>query len=153
MTVLIALSDGEVWTGFRDAGDWRYVSGDRVDQGEGTTVTHWAEFPEVPDLEDSTEGKATCGVCEKELELVRPGKHQCNHCESVEFLESRWHKSAELAGQLIAIIRVNTKRGTWSTSSVQDVEDFLAPWIAKLNEVKPVPEVMNDQAKPCRAVD
>lgn len=48
MTVLIALSDGEVWTGFMDAGDWRYVSAELVDQGSGTKVTHWAEFPEPP---------------------------------------------------------------------------------------------------------
>src|SRR5690348_10222099 len=26
MTVLIALEDGEVWTGFLDGGEWRYVS-------------------------------------------------------------------------------------------------------------------------------
>lgn len=43
MTVLIAV-DGEPWTGFRDAGQWRYVSADPV---EGV-VSHWAEFPEVP---------------------------------------------------------------------------------------------------------
>lgn len=48
MTVLIALSDGEVWTGFMDAGDWRFVCGELVDQGEGTKVTHWAEFPDPP---------------------------------------------------------------------------------------------------------
>lgn len=47
MTVLIALSDGEVWTGYRDAGDWRFVSGDLVSQGSAT-VTHWAEFPDPP---------------------------------------------------------------------------------------------------------
>lgn len=47
-TVLIALSDGEVWTGYHDAGQWRYVSSDLVDQGSGETVTHWANFPEPP---------------------------------------------------------------------------------------------------------
>ena len=45
MTVLISLSDGEVWTGFVDAGEWRYVSGDRI---EGSWVMDWAEFPEPP---------------------------------------------------------------------------------------------------------
>ena len=44
MTVLIALEDGEVWTGFMDSGVWRYVSADAI---EGT-VTHWAEFPAPP---------------------------------------------------------------------------------------------------------
>lgn len=144
MTVLIALSDGEVWTGFHDEGEWRYVSGDRVDQGEGITVEHWAEFPSVLNPDHDAHEKATCGICKSEMELVRPGKHQCNHCEATEFLESRWHKSAEIAGQLIAIIRVNTMRGTWETSSIQDVEDFLVPWIAKLDEVKPLPEILNN---------
>lgn len=44
MTVLLALDDGEVWTGFMDDGVWRYVSADAI---EGT-VKHWAEFPEPP---------------------------------------------------------------------------------------------------------
>lgn len=44
LTVLIALADGEVWTGFMDAGDWRYVSADLV----GIEVTHWMDFPEPP---------------------------------------------------------------------------------------------------------
>lgn len=42
--VLIALADGEVWTGFIDAGEWRYVSADLI---EGT-VTHWMDFPAPP---------------------------------------------------------------------------------------------------------
>jgi Protein of unknown function (DUF551) len=44
MTVLLALEDGEVWTGFLDAGIWRYVSADTI----AAKVTHWAEFPEPP---------------------------------------------------------------------------------------------------------
>jgi hypothetical protein len=44
MSVLVALDDGEVWTGFHDYGVWRYVSADAIDG----TVTHWAEFPEPP---------------------------------------------------------------------------------------------------------
>ncbi len=44
MTVLVALEGGEVWTGFMDAGQWRYVSADLI----GEKVTHWAEFPEPP---------------------------------------------------------------------------------------------------------
>jgi hypothetical protein len=44
-TVLIALSDDEVWTGFHDGDDgWRYVSADPV----GVAVTHWMPFPEPP---------------------------------------------------------------------------------------------------------
>lgn len=46
MTVLIALDDGEVWTGFLDAGQWRFVSADLVE----ARVTHWMEFPEPPKL-------------------------------------------------------------------------------------------------------
>lgn len=44
LTVLVALDDGEVWTGFRDAGQWRYVSADLI----SARVTHWAEFPLPP---------------------------------------------------------------------------------------------------------
>lgn len=42
--VLIAMEDGEVWTGFVDGDQWRYVSADPV----GSKVTHWAEFPAPP---------------------------------------------------------------------------------------------------------
>lgn len=44
ITVLIALADGEVWTGFHDAGIWRFVSADAVT----CEVEHWAAFPEPP---------------------------------------------------------------------------------------------------------
>lgn len=44
VTVLIALADGDVFTGFLDAGDWRYVSADLID----VPVTHWANFPYPP---------------------------------------------------------------------------------------------------------
>ena len=43
-TVLIALDDGEVWTGYHDAGEWLYVSGDQME----ATVTHWQHLPEPP---------------------------------------------------------------------------------------------------------
>lgn len=45
-TVLIALSNGEVWTGFHD-GDhgWSYVTADPVMEYD---VTHWMRFPEPP---------------------------------------------------------------------------------------------------------
>lgn len=45
-TVLIATEDGEVWTGFMDGGQWRYVSADPV----GIPVTHWMHFPSPPIL-------------------------------------------------------------------------------------------------------
>lgn len=50
-TVLIALSDGEVWTGFHEDGQWRFVCAELVDQGDGTTVTHWAHIPEHPNYQ------------------------------------------------------------------------------------------------------
>lgn len=49
MTVLIAFADGEVWTGFFDAGDWRYVNADLVEPA----VTHWAEFPDPPSVKSA----------------------------------------------------------------------------------------------------
>lgn len=43
--VLLAFTDGEVWTGFRDADDWRYLSADLIEGG----VTHWSHLPAHPD--------------------------------------------------------------------------------------------------------
>ena len=42
--VLIALADGDVWTGYMDAGEWRYISGDLMQ----SKVTHWMDMPEPP---------------------------------------------------------------------------------------------------------
>lgn len=53
-TVLIALIDGEVWTGYRDAGQWRYVSGDPIH----ATVTYWAAFPPPPASGQESEPEA-----------------------------------------------------------------------------------------------
>ncbi len=44
ITVLIAFGDGEVWTGFRLAGQWRYVSADLAE----APVVWWADFPAPP---------------------------------------------------------------------------------------------------------
>ncbi len=45
LDVILHLEDGSVWTGFRDAGVWRFVSGDRI-TGD---VLHWMPFPEPPE--------------------------------------------------------------------------------------------------------
>jgi len=44
MIVLLALDDGDVWTGFHEEGRWHYVSADNI----AAKVTHWAEFPPPP---------------------------------------------------------------------------------------------------------
>ena len=44
MTVLVALADGEVWTGFHEDNQWRFVSADMIE----AEVMYWAEFPEPP---------------------------------------------------------------------------------------------------------
>ena len=44
-TVLIAMDDGEVWTGYQDSGQWLYVSGDPM----AATVTHWMHLPAPPE--------------------------------------------------------------------------------------------------------
>ena len=44
-TVLIAMDDGEVWTGYIEASQWRYVSGEPI---TAARITHWMEFPEPP---------------------------------------------------------------------------------------------------------
>ncbi|MBP9032542.1 MAG: DUF551 domain-containing protein [Pseudomonadales bacterium] len=46
IAVLLAFDDREVWTGFRDGDDWRYVSTDLI---EAVGVTHWAHLPAHPE--------------------------------------------------------------------------------------------------------
>ena len=43
-TVLIALDDGEVWTGYVDGDQWLYVTGDPME----AKVTHWQHLPCPP---------------------------------------------------------------------------------------------------------
>lgn len=45
-------------------------------------------------------------------------------------------EASNLAAELVAIIRVNAKRATWSAASADDVDEFLKPWIAKLRVVQ-----------------
>ena len=45
MCVLIATKDGDVWTGFLDAGRWHY---DSSGHPVGQEVTHWMDFPWHP---------------------------------------------------------------------------------------------------------
>ena len=56
-TVLIALSDGEVWTGHHADGMWLFCEGSPVDQGEGTSVEWWAEFPLPPNDQAQVRGE------------------------------------------------------------------------------------------------
>ena len=50
----------------------------------------------------------------------------------IEDLEHQRDAAVMLAGELIAIIRVNAMRGTWAESKPEQVYEFLAPWIEKL---------------------
>jgi len=50
----------------------------------------------------------------------------CRDCE----------KAATLAGELIAMIRVNALRGTFATATFEEIEDHLKPWIARLMEIR-----------------
>jgi hypothetical protein len=51
-TVLLALADGDVITGWHEGGDsvfpreWRDVTGWQITQG----VTHWADLPAAPEV-------------------------------------------------------------------------------------------------------
>lgn len=44
--VLVALNDDNVWTGFRDAGIWRYADAMPI---HAERVTHWRSMPAPPD--------------------------------------------------------------------------------------------------------
>lgn len=43
--VLLALSDGDVWPGYRDGDTWRYVDAMPI---IGERVTHWVHLPAAP---------------------------------------------------------------------------------------------------------
>jgi hypothetical protein len=45
LLVLIALNDDDVWTGYRDAGVWRYVDAMPI---VTERVTHWMRMPAAP---------------------------------------------------------------------------------------------------------
>jgi hypothetical protein len=45
-TVILHLQGSEVWTGFHDAGQWRFVSADPIHE----PVLHWMPFPKPPEL-------------------------------------------------------------------------------------------------------
>lgn len=48
LTVLLALSDGEVWSGFHEDGQWRYVTADLI---ESCQVIAWMHMPAPPTIE------------------------------------------------------------------------------------------------------
>jgi len=54
-TVLIALDDGEVWTGYHEGDQWFYVSADPL----GARVTHWMELPEPPAIKTKAKPSKT----------------------------------------------------------------------------------------------
>jgi hypothetical protein len=85
LTVLMALSDGEVWTGFLDAGEWRFVSADPVDQGDGTCVTHWADLPPHPN--DQGHQSQPCVTGSSALEPADP----CSRQEDGSWIPDRYH--------------------------------------------------------------
>jgi hypothetical protein len=47
ITVLLALADGEVWTGYSDGERWRYESGVTIE----LPVTHWMGFTRATSAE------------------------------------------------------------------------------------------------------
>lgn len=53
----------------------------------------------------------------------------CPHCE----------KAANLAGELIAMIRVNAAHGTWGTSTREEIEEHMKPWIQRLRNLRSMP--------------
>ena len=45
LTVLLALDDGEVWPGYLDGDEWRYVTSDPL----GSRAVAWMDLPEGPE--------------------------------------------------------------------------------------------------------
>jgi hypothetical protein len=50
----------------------------------------------------------------------------------IEDMEHQRDTAVMLAGELVAVIRVNAMRGTWAEATPEQVYEFLAPWIEKL---------------------
>jgi len=72
--------------------------------------------------------KELIGDAWREPSLIHfsPNTQDCRDCE----------KAATLAGELIAMIRVNALRGTFATATFEEIEDHLKPWIARLMEIR-----------------
>ena len=56
-------------------------------------------------------------------------------------------KGVTLAGELIAMIRINAHRGTFATATVAEIEAHLQPWIARLMELRAA-EIPTQQQAP-----
>lgn len=79
LTVLLALTDGEVWTGFHDVGIWRYVSADPI---ETSRVAYWASMPAPPAATVAPMSRSTgmsCPVC-----CAKAGKPHLPSCSENE---------------------------------------------------------------------
>ena len=71
ITVLLSLEDGEIWTGFLDAGQWRYVTADPIE----AKVTHWANFPPPPTEQCDDRGMACAPGAGCKLTKGHTGPH------------------------------------------------------------------------------
>jgi hypothetical protein len=88
-----------------------------------------------------------CCTCGGEVVEIRPGKHQCDHCENVaaltpaapellkrcQDLEQERDRLRILAGELIAVIRINVMRGSFTDVTTEDLDGFLAPFVERLS--------------------
>lgn len=55
---------------------------------------------EIKRLNGTDEDSATCGTCQAPLQIVRPGKYQCNWCEEMEMLKADRDKFRSMAVKL-----------------------------------------------------
>ena len=46
-----------------------------------------------------------------------------------------------LAGELIAAIRINTMRGTFAKATIEEVDEWLKPWIGRLDALRPTDHI------------
>jgi hypothetical protein len=56
-------------------------------------------------------------------------------------LRATLDKATGLAGELIACIRINHLRGTFASASREEIEEWLKPWLARLESVRPTPRI------------
>lgn len=76
-------------------------------------------------------------------------------CPGVDWTPSEFYRLLEtldkatgLAGELIACIRINHLRGTFASASREEIEEWLNPWIARLESVRPTPRICPTNSQP-----
>lgn len=75
----------------------------------------------------------------KRWQAAHPGNDLTwpDHADMVVWLLDQISTATAVAGELIACIRINHLRGTFASASREEIEEWIKPWIARLESVRP----------------